>query len=306
MTEQVAASKKEILLRYVSLAIYGDYLLVLLITSASEGREASIGLDYGLGKSSLMLHIADLFLSMSTRFDGKGKRDIWDFIFNTQLITFPWELERLFYTLPVRYPGDPVFVLIDDMQRSFGKDRSKDNYIRSLANRLTTSRQQIAVVIGSAPDISEIAYPFRYKFNFEVKCPQRGKFEIQRLKKWTDFQNPYVTRVSMPKADFSTDAFPQLEKEFDERYKKWRHEANIRHDEGEGEWRLRDIRNVLTDEAKELLNMLVEKGSYQRQHIITVLDKALELKLLIDCGMVVKFGDTIVPSKQARKMVKLV
>lgn len=304
--EQTEGTKKEVLLRYISLAQYSDYLLVLLITSSSEGREPSLGLDYGLGKSTLMLWLADLFVSLSTRFQGKPKADVWDYIFNTQLITFPWELERLFYTLPVRYPGDPVFVLIDDMQRSFGKDRSKDNYIRSLANRLTTSRQQIAVVVGSAPDISEIAYPFRYKFNFEIKVPRRGTFEIQRLKKWTDFQNPYQTRVSMPVTDFSTDEFPALDPEFDSRYKKWRHEANIRHDEGEGEWRLRDIRNVLTDEAKELLQILVEKGSYDRKHIISVLDRALELKLLIDCGMATKFGDTVVPTKQGRNMVKLV
>ncbi|MGA3191531.1 MAG: hypothetical protein ABSD73_03340 [Candidatus Bathyarchaeia archaeon] len=101
-------------------------------------------------------------------------------------------------------------------------------------------------------------------------------------------------------------AFPRLPQDIQDRYENWRAECNKRFDEGEGEWRLRSILNVLTDEAKELLTSIVQHGSYERQSIITDMKKGDELKLLINCGLVEKFGDTIVPTKQARKMVKLV
>ena len=68
---------------------------------------------------------------------------------------------------------------------------------------------------------------------------------------------------------------------------------------------MRSILNVLTDEAKELLTDLIAHGSYERQWVITGLQKGDELKLLINCGLVEKFGDTIVPTKQSRKMVKM-
>jgi hypothetical protein len=213
-------------------------------------------------------------------------------------------LEEFFYSAPQRYPGDPVFFLYDDMQRTFGKDRSKDNYVRGLRNRATTARTQLAVILATAPDIGELAYPWRYFFNFEIKVPQRGMYEVQRLKKWTDFQNPYQTRVHLEyKGESPT--FPKLDSDVEERYRQWRVEANKRFDEGEGEWRLRSIRNVLSDEARQLINDIVVKGSYTRQDIITHMDKGLELKLLQNCGLVEMFGDVVVPTKQARKMINL-
>lgn len=298
-------SMKDIL-GYISLAIRFDYLICILITSASEGRQASLGIDYGVGKSTLMLYIMYVFVDKFGKCQTEQEK--WDRIFS-MLYAFPWELEQFYYTAPTRCPGEPIFIAVDDLQRSFGKDRSKDNYIRSLANRLTTARQQAPVFIASAPDIGEIAYPFRFKFNFEIKVPKRGEYEVQRLKKWTDFQNPYVTRVTMPKTDWKPGVFPKLSdlnKEAEDRYKAWRTEANRRYDEGEGEWRLRSIRNVLTDEAKQLLETIIAKGSYDRAHITRELDQGGELKLLQNCGLVEKFGDTIVPTKQARKMVKLI
>jgi hypothetical protein len=172
------------------------------------------------------------------------------------------------------------------------------------------------VFFATCPDIGELAYPWRYFFNFEVKVAERGYYEVQRLKKWTLFDNPYQTMVKLDyKGEVSRAleaetgenlSFPAFPRDIQDRYDQWRAECNKRFDEGEGEWRLRSILNVLTDEAKELLSELVEKGSLSRQWIITELKKGDELKLLLNCGLVEKFGDTIVPTKQARKMVKLV
>jgi hypothetical protein len=304
---------------FIKAAIYHDFLIAILITSASEGKLKNLGIDFGVGKSTLMLDLCYAWVDSCGshfRLNPCETRDQkWDRVFE-MLHAFPYELEEFFYKSPKRYPGEPVFFMLDDIQRVFGKSRSRDNYVRSLRDRATTARPQLAVLFATAPDIGELAYPWRYFFNFEVKVAERGYYEVQRLKKWTMFENPYQTMVRL---DYKGEVSRQLEAEtgqrlnflalpndIQDRYDNWREECNKRFDEGEGEWRLRSILNVLTDEAKELLTTLVQHGSYERQHIITVLQKGDELKLLINCGLVEKFGDTVVPTKQARKMVKLV
>ena len=303
---------------FIDAAIWHDFLIAILVTSASEGKLKNLGIDYGVGKSSLMLNLCFTFLDMygdKFRLNPCITRDEkWNRVFE-MLHGFPYELEEFFYKAPKRYPGEPVFFLLDDIQRVFGKSRSRDNYVRSLRDRATTARPQLAVLMASAPDIGELAYPWRYFFNFEIKVAERGYYEVQRLKKWTMFENPYQTMVRLDyKGEVSREVeaetgltlrFPPLPSDIQTRYDDWRSECNKRFDEGEGEWRLRSILNVLTDEARELLEDLVVHGSYERQHIITILKRGDELKLLLNCGLVEKFGDTVVPTKQARKMVKM-
>lgn len=234
-----------------------------------------------------------------------SEEEVWDEVFR-QLHCFPWELEQFYFTAPIRHFGEPVFFQYDDIQRTLGKDKSKDNYVRGLRDRLTTARRQLAVFIATAPDIGEICYPFRYFFNFEIKVPQRGRYEVQRIKKWTDFQSPYVTRVVMPRTDWKVGMFPKLPYDVQTRYDGWRDEGNRRFDEGEAEWRLKSMRNVLSEQAKGLLKMLIKKGSYERVHIAGTLGMQAELKMLKNTGMVEVFGDTVVPTNQARKMIDLV
>ena len=325
MQEASPGPLRSIIMDYIDLAIWRDYLICILITSAAEGALPSMGIDYGVGKSTLMMYIPYLFVLRYGK-DGDGKplatydqygqldqilneQEAWNQVFS-MLHTMPWELEDFFYNSPRRYFGQPVFFLYDDMQRTLGKARSRDAYVRTLKERITTSRTQLAVFIGSAPDIGELAYPFRYLFNFEIIVPQRGKFEIQRIKKWKPFWAPYTTQVSMPKqfASKSSDnlKFPPLPyPDVQNRYNDWREEANKRFDEGEGEWRLRSIRNVLPDEATQLLHLLIEKGSLSRTHIVANLDQGMELKLLKNCGMIEIFSETVVPTRQARQMIKL-
>ena len=281
---------------YIDACIWNDYLIGILVTSAAEGKLPSVGMDYGVGKSTLMLDIAYIFVDKYGKC--KSEQEVWKRVFD-MLHAFPWELEKFFITSPRRYFGQPTFFLCDDMQRCFGKSRSKDNFIRDLKDRTTTARQQLAVFIGTAPDIGELARAWRYFFNFEIKVPQRGKYEVQRLKKWTNFGRPYETQASLDYRG-EADYFPPLPKDQQERYSEWRHDANKRFDDGEGQWRLRSIRNVLTDEAKELIDLIVQKGSYTRQNIITNMEKGMELKLLTNCGLVEVFGDVVVPTKQAR------
>jgi hypothetical protein len=299
---------------YIDAAIWHDYLIGILITSASEGKLASLGIDYGVGKSTLMLRLAYLFLDKYgdkfTRNPCFSRDEKWNRVFS-MLRTFPYELEEFFFNAPKRYFGEPVFLLYDDMQRTLGKTRSRDTYVRSLCERASTARNQLAVLIGTAPDIGTLAYPWRYFFNFEVIIPERGYYEVQRLKKWKPFDNPYQTYVKLDyKGEVSRQIgsapFPRLDSDIEDRYQNWRTEANRRFDEGEGEIRLRSFLNVLSEEAKELVKDLVAKGSYTRQQIITGMNKSSEMKLLQNCGLAEVFGDLVVPTKQARKLVNVI
>lgn len=295
--------KFEQVIDYIDASIWHDYQICILITSASEGALPSIGLDAGVGKSTLLLRIAQLFVSKYGKCT--SEEEVWDRVFN-MLHSFPWELEDFYRKSPRRYFGDPVFFLYDDMQLTLGKDRSKDTYVRSLKNRLKVARTQLPVFMASAPDIGEISYPFRYLFNFEIKVPRRGIYEVQRIKKWTPFYAPYTTQASMPRQDFTVGIqFDKLPKDIEARYDKWRDERNKRFDEGEGDWKLKSIRNVLSDEAIDLLKKIIEDGSAAQQNIITYHEKGTELRVLRSCGMVEMFGDTVVPTRQARKMIKL-
>lgn len=275
------AVKLDQLIDYMDACIYEDYLMGILITSAAEGKIPSDGFDYGPGKSTLAWDLGYLFL-----------KD-WDKVFESAHY-FPWELEYFFLHQRRR----AIIYIWEDMQLTVGKDKSKDNYVRGLKNRLTTARPQLAIFIGTSPDIGEIAYPFRYFFNFEIKVPYRGKYEVQRLKKWTPFDNPYVTKSSLQyKSEFT---FPALPRDVEKRYVKWRADRNRRYDLGEGEVKLRKVQRVLTDKSKALLSHLVKRGSLTRQTIITDLDQQQELRLLLNCGLAEKFGDVIVPTSQAK------
>lgn len=278
---------------YIEACIYDNYLMGILITGAAQGKLQSLGLDYGTGKSTLLCKIAYLYLRS------------WDKVFES-LHYFPWEIEEFFFTAPPRVPGDPVFFLMDDMQLTLGKERSRDPYVRSLKSRLSTARPQLAVFMGTAPDIGQLAKPFRYFFNFQIIVSRRGTYEVQRLKKWVDFGNPYDTRARL---DYSGETlklgFTAFEKEQQVRYDKWRKEMNKRYDSGEGNIRLRSIQNVLTDQAKELLNHIIRKQGLTRQTIITDLDQRKELKLLRVCGLIEEFGDVVLPTKNAETITKI-
>lgn len=314
MTSIPHAIKLETLEDFIDASIWHDFLISILITSSSEGKIPNLGIDFGVGKSTLMLNLMFTFIDMyGDKFRTRPcltRDEKWNRVFE-QLHAFPWELEEFFYKAPNRYPGEPVFFALDDIQRVFGKSRSKDNYVRSLRDRGTTARPQLAVFLATCPDIGELAYSWRYFFNFEVKVAERGYYEVQRLKKWTLFDSPYQTMVKLDyKGECSRQTgslpFPKLPRDIEDRYEAWRQECNRRYDEGEGEWKLRGIRNVLTDEAKELLADIVEKGSLTRQDISTRRDRKDEMKMLQNCGLVEVFGDLVMPTKQARKIVKLV
>lgn len=275
------------LIDYVYACIYEDYLMGILVTSASEGAIPSDGFDYGPGKSTFVWRFAHNLLKK------------WDEVFKSAHY-FPWELE--YFLMHQRKRA--IIYIYEDMQETLGKDKSKDPYVRTLKNRLTIARPQLAIFIATASDIGQLAKPWRYFFNFEIKIPRRGVFEVQRIKKWTDFSNPYETKARFDRKTFSESLFLRLPDDIQKKYDKWRWERLRRVDLGEGEVRLRKVRNVLTHSAKELLTHLVRKSGLTRQTIIVDLEQREELRLLINCGLVEVFGDMVLPTIQARIVTK--
>jgi hypothetical protein len=292
------------ILDYINHCIWHDYMMGVLITSASQGILPSIGMDYGVGKSTLAGQLDKGFKQLCLKCSEDEAYELAKKDFHR----FPWELEKFIAETPVRYPGEPVFFIYDDMQETLGKDKSRDPYVRGLFNRATTRRRKFAVFIGTAPDIDTLALCWRKFFRWEIKVPDRGKYEVQFIGKRTRFNDPYETEAWMPKEDCAISdkyGFPDFPSQMKTWYEDWKEEMNKRADEGEGSWNLQGLKNVLTDNAKHLLLSIIEKGSYQRQTIITDMEQNQELKLLRGVGLVEQFGDTVVPTRQGRLMVKI-
>jgi hypothetical protein len=281
------------LAEYIDKCIYEDYLIGILITSAAEGRISSLGMDYGPGKSTLLLQIAYVYLND------------WDLVFKA-LHQFPWEIEEFLQTAPRRILGVPVFFLMDDMQSTLGKERSRDPYVRSLKNRMTRARTRLAIFMGTAPDIGQLAKPWRYFFNFELIIPYRGTYEVQRLRKIADFHNPYDTRAHLDYSGETLGAtFKPLPKDIQKRYDNWRDEQDRRLNQGEDQIRLGSIQNVLTESSKELLAHLIKKEGLRQETIIWDLDQRKELRILKITGLVEFFGDVVLPTQNAKRIAQI-
>jgi len=157
---------------YINLALSAPsgYMLWILVTSGAEGKVASLGLDYGAGKSTFGLN-----LLKTEVYAGNWER------VKQNCVGAYWEFEDVL-------DRGALGVYMDDMQATLGKDKSNSPEIKALAYYLTTVRPYVKVWIASAPDRNMICSSFRMLFHFEVVIARRGKYEVQQLKKYLDFK----------------------------------------------------------------------------------------------------------------------
>jgi len=268
-------------------AIHRDYLIGIVITSSAQGKMPSVGMDYGAGKSTLAMNMAELYYGD------------WGRVFEN-MVYFPYHVELFFRTRVGRTP----ILLWDDMQLTVGKDKAQDRYIRRLAYRLTTARPHLAVLIGTCPHLGTLHKSFREFFTFEVKVPERGRYEVQQLKRWSPFGDPLNVRVTMRYKGEAV--FGPLPPDVQMRYDAWRAEMNGMYDEGYGDLCLAKFEDVLAEEDRELLARIVRKGSMRREHIIRSMasEKSAPFKKLKACGLVEQFGDEVVPTRAAYMVAK--
>ena len=84
----------------------------------------------------------------------------------------------------------------------------------------TTKRPQLAVFVATAPHIGSLAKCWRDVFDWEIKIPIRGYYEVQQIKTKTIFKDPLnPLKLLMYKGEAD---FPKPPDEFEEWYKQWR------------------------------------------------------------------------------------
>ena len=192
---------------YIHLAIKDNYLLYILITSSAQAKVKSLGLDYGMGKSTRMLWM------LNTIYAGN-----WEKV-KKNIVARPVQirhiLDRGFKTLAWGW---------DDMQATVGKDKQHDPKVRELAYYMTTLRPYYNVMIATAPHRGMLQKDFRDLFHFEIITPIRGRYEVQQLKRWIDYKKPTRTkdRLRYRGEGFSM-ALPNHMEVF---YQAWRHKQN--------------------------------------------------------------------------------
>lgn len=206
------------------------YLMGILITSGTQGREEAMGLDFGLGKSTLLGQLGKM---MCQRWDHLIPDGIVDPLVFKQLdlgsrpirrawekskrfwMYFPWEIFNLF-----DFNFRALCGLYDDFNVTLGKSKSNSPRIRDLADDMKNKRTHLAVFFASASHIDDIAAPFRGFFKFELIIPVRGIFEIQLNKQYKNYWDPEKDSKKMRyKGTTTFESFPG---HFQSWYDTWR------------------------------------------------------------------------------------
>ena len=192
---------------YINLAIKDNYLIYILITSSAQAKVKSIGLDYGVGKSTRMLWM------LNTIYAGN-----WEKV-KRNLVARPVQIRRILES------GFKIMAWgWDDMQATVGKDKQHDPKVRELAYYMTTLRPYYNVMIGTAPHRGMLQKDFRDLFHFEVITPVRGRYEVQQLKRWIDYKKPTRTKDRLK---YRGEGFSMaLPKHMEVWYRAWRNKQN--------------------------------------------------------------------------------
>lgn len=174
-----------------------------MITSSAEGLNPSDGFDFGAGKSTLSMGF------MKYIYNGDEE------LVKKNMLYFDEDIIAM-----LQRPGRTMATTMEDMQITFGKDRSHDKSVKGLANLLTGAREKVSVVFGNTPHIGKLAAAWKELWMFEIKVYQRGFYEVQQIKHYTPFKDPYNVKDKLHyKGEATFDApSPELE----EWYKDWR------------------------------------------------------------------------------------
>lgn len=190
---------------YIDAAIYrpGGHLIFIAITSAAQGKIKSESLPFGEGKSSLAMGISKRVYKGD---EEKVKENMGYDEFDIQEM--------------LRKPRRTHCYISEDMQIAFGKHKSHDSGIKALAGLISAARPYIAIFVGTMPHLGTVAKAWRELFMFEIKVPFRGYYEVQQIKHYSPFDDPYNPR---PRLDYKGEAeFPKPTDELEAWYVEWR------------------------------------------------------------------------------------
>jgi len=215
---------------YIDMCINENWALCALITSGTEAKEPSIGLDWGAGKSTFAMSLCFLYCFKYDEMipDWVVPKEIWDrYDLDSYPVRRAWEKMKMHMAygppdvLEIIMRGYRVPCLVwDDINVTAGKGKSHYGWIREFADDLKNKRPYFACLLGTASHINDLAAALRPLWHFEIIIPRRGVYEVQFYKRRKYFWNP---RVDLEKLRYmGTGTYPDVPPDIRAWYERWR------------------------------------------------------------------------------------
>jgi len=189
---------------YLHDAIKKNFLLVILITSQTQGKRKSANLPFGLGKSTLAFWL-------SYYLNGKDWNKVFEYLCGN-----PYDVVGLLEPGRERVRA----ALWDAVQMTAPAEQGVPRVIRKMSSYISDTRPELACLIMTASNMNAICAPLRKLVVFEVIIAERGEYEIQKIKYHKNYKQPLMDLSNLEYLEEGT--FPALPKEIQDRYEKWR------------------------------------------------------------------------------------
>jgi len=256
---------------YLHNCISKNYLLILAVTSYTQGKIKSENLPFGVGKTSMGMWLNAWMNNEAWNNPEHWKENInWDLTKQSMFYDYVKLMRRL-----KKFDGVRVYnALWDDVQMTAPATQSVDKKIYELAFYITGARPEVATITLTCPNLGMIAAPIRNITNVEIIVSQRGIFEVQRIKNYKNFRRP---RDDLSKLNYLEEGkFSELPSEVQQWYDDWRveekkqwHQNHKGASGGEREDEVpSEVLNInLTEEQRTLLNEVNTRGTIRTSKI---------------------------------------
>ncbi|TET27238.1 MAG: hypothetical protein E3J73_02780 [Candidatus Bathyarchaeum sp.] len=245
---------------FLAEAITNDYLLCILVSSYTQAKVKTHNLPFGLGKTTLSMHLC---------------KDI-------NMKSYDWVLDNAMdynaYQVALKLePGRERMnaTVWDDVQSTAPAVQGVPIAIRKLANFISVDRPELACLIMNAPNMNAISSPLRKLVTFEIIVVQRGLYEVQKISYHKNFKNPLqdIARLDYMEELCKDNPFPPLPKRIEMKYRAWRIKQKLQLypgllDELEKYVKFRDWAPKNDDDIAEVLSMSAEIVKSGRDYVI--------------------------------------
>lgn len=256
------------LLDHLRNCIEKNYLLIIAVTSYTQGKLKSDNLPFGVGKTTCGMDFNAWMNCKGWRYGEHWYDNIdWELTKHSMYYSYEKLMRRL-----KRFDGVRVNNgLYDDVQMTAPATKNVDRKIYDVVFYISTARPEMASLTLTCPNLLMIAAPFRNIVNVEIIVPERGVFEVQRIMNYKNFKKP---REDLSKLRYLEEGgFRELPKEIQNWYDQWREDEkrdwHKKHPDASGGDEEDEVAALnLTPQQIELLTVFVRKGSRKKTEVV--------------------------------------
>lgn len=194
---------------YLVEAITEDYLLCILISSYTQAKKKTHNLPFGIGKTTLAIHLSKHMNQKS-----------YDWVLDNAIDYDPYNVCKKLKPSRERLNCE----VYDDVQATAPASQGVPRAIRRMANFISTERPELACLLMTAPNMNSVASPLRKLVVFEVIVVERGQYEVQKISYHKNYKNPLIdlSKLEYMEELSNDNPFPKLPHDIEEKYKAWR------------------------------------------------------------------------------------